>query len=215
MGLMCCGERSVGGDDGNDSSTGNSNTVELVDADLVGIDVQESPCDLGLTLCGDLCADLQQDEVNCGICGYSCGDLTCSNGRCVCYGSGPEVCAGLYDDCYEPNDWPESSPNLSLGTTSGLRICQEAYSMANQDTFGVPPGARYMELIVAPSISAHMRVYNAQGDEISYSNSGVDGIIRHVLDSSARYVMLRLYYQDIDPCECVDYSLRFEIEIFW
>ena len=66
-----------------------------------GCVVQSSPCSPGYTYCGDYCADLRSDPLDCGACGAACavGDY-CYRGYCYvgsCFADG-DGCR-THDDC--------------------------------------------------------------------------------------------------------------------
>jgi hypothetical protein len=61
----------------------------------------DSACGEGLTLCGEDCVDLAEDDRNCGQCGYECrapGANACVTGLCACEGSNGNVS----DECDDP-----------------------------------------------------------------------------------------------------------------
>lgn len=62
-------------------------------------------CPPGLTDCGGICADLQNDPYNCGACGRTCAEgEVCDNGACVCP-SGLSDCGGTCVDlASDPNN---------------------------------------------------------------------------------------------------------------
>ena len=45
-------------------------------------------CESGKKLCNSICADLQTDRYNCGICGRICENADCVNGQCASYHDG-------------------------------------------------------------------------------------------------------------------------------
>ena len=60
----------------------------------------QQPCPSGQVKCGNVCVNLQQDSLNCGVCGNACGRAAnvtaanCSTGRCVI-----TQCAPGWADC--------------------------------------------------------------------------------------------------------------------
>lgn len=57
-------------------------------------------CDLGMTDCGGVCTDLN-DNANCGACGTACGaNQTCTGGVCVDNPVDPNACAPGLENCF-------------------------------------------------------------------------------------------------------------------
>jgi hypothetical protein len=60
----------------------------------------QQPCPSGQVKCGNICVNLQQDSLNCGVCGNACGRAanvtaaSCSTGRCII-----TQCAPGWADC--------------------------------------------------------------------------------------------------------------------
>src|SRR5206468_11215 len=76
-------------------------------------------CPSGDSVCGSsssspLCANLQNDPLNCGSCGHICPNpAACVNGSCAaCPAQFPDVCPTL--GILSPGDRPTSCDNLSI-----------------------------------------------------------------------------------------------------
>ena len=109
-GLWCWGENAVGQADA--LASGNESLPAAVSVDPVA-------CSPGLALCGGACADVSDDEGNCGFCGRTCGaGQTCQAGICRCPKSGLPGGA-CPSDLVQVNDFDASA--LGLYTDAALR----------------------------------------------------------------------------------------------
>lgn len=79
------------------------------------------PCPGGMTLCGEICVNLQTDSSNCGDCGNACpAGMTCNGGTCVC-SAGLTDCGGV---CVNTAADPQNCGTCGNACGEGL-VCNE------------------------------------------------------------------------------------------
>ncbi len=101
----------------------------------------KEPCEASQTFCGTdiageaICADLQSDALNCGVCGYECrlpATNACIGGLCTCMGDGnvsdacddPTQCAPQSGQCLVPDSTgPVCDPVESTPCEDPHRLC--------------------------------------------------------------------------------------------
>lgn len=66
-------------------------------------------CQGSTTLCGNICANLNNDPANCGSCGNACIGQQCVSGTCQCP-AGTDLCCGGDLGCRKPGTCPKSCP---------------------------------------------------------------------------------------------------------
>jgi hypothetical protein len=98
--------------------------------------LDDAPCRAGKTDCDGVCVDLQADDANCGVCGFSClegyyydGDPFCKFGECTptiqgClredsgFATCTEFCASFGEACRGPGDELNCGYTIELTATT-------------------------------------------------------------------------------------------------
>jgi len=86
------------------------------------------------TVCGSLCVDTTQDDLNCGQCNNACATgSSCTNSKCVCSNSSETLCTnGCYDLMTDSNNCGKCGTMCTTTQTCMNGACQAQAS-------GVPP----------------------------------------------------------------------------
>ena len=123
----------------------------------------------------------------------------------------------LRDDPYEHNDSVAAAVPIGLEAVAGT-LCADQDRERNEDYYALPSydGYRYFWMTVEPGIAAAVFFLDADGEVVSYGDTGSGTTIGHVMTGPrTTHARIVRFNSTAAPCTCADYTLEVGTHVLW